>query len=164
MLDGLSFDEAKRHLHHKASPFHLFCYWTLLDVIGSVKTAIVNLLDFLGIAMKRVIRLSLWLVLICSIAVFGIGSSPAFAADLANGAQVFSANCNACHAGGNNYVNAAKSLRKGDLEKYDMASLEAIKTQVTNGKLAMPAFGGKLSAQEIENVAAYVLDQAEKGW
>ncbi|MEL6223982.1 MAG: c-type cytochrome [Cyanobacteria bacterium J06626_14] len=114
--------------------------------------------------MTAVIRLSLSFVLTLLIAVSGFGIGPAFAADLANGAQVFAANCNACHAGGNNYVNAAKSLRKGDLEKYDMASIEAIKNQVTNGKLAMPAFGGKLSAEEIENVAAYVLDQAEKGW
>jgi cytochrome c6 len=45
-----------------------------------------------------------------------------------------------------------------------MASIEAITTQVTNGKGAMPAFQGRLSAQDIADVAAYVLSQAEKGW
>jgi cytochrome c6 len=28
----------------------------------------------------------------------------------------------------------------------------------------MPAFGGKLSASDIEDVAAYVEDMAAKGW
>lgn len=91
-------------------------------------------------------------------------SSPAYAANLDNGAKVFSANCAACHIGGGNLVNAAKTLKKNDLDQYQMASIDAIKTQVTNGKNAMPAFGGRLSADQIEDVANYVLDQAGKGW
>lgn len=113
--------------------------------------------------MKSAIRYGVGLMLMALLAV-GLGASPAIATDLANGASVFTANCNACHMGGNNYVNASKTLRKSDLEKYGMASLEAIKTQVMQGKMAMPAFGGKLSDEEIEDVAAYVLEQAEKGW
>jgi cytochrome c6 len=35
---------------------------------------------------------------------------------------------------------------------------------VTNGKNAMPAFGGKLSEGDIADVAAYVEDMASKGW
>jgi cytochrome c6 len=91
-------------------------------------------------------------------------SQPAFALDVASGAKVFGANCAACHIGGGNMVNAAKTLKKDDLDKYAMASLEAITTQVANGKNAMPAFKGRLSDEEIENVAAYVLDQSGKGW
>jgi cytochrome c6 len=91
-------------------------------------------------------------------------TSPAFAGDAASGAQIFNANCAACHAGGKNVVNPAKTLAKADLDKYGMASIDAIKTQVTNGKNAMPAFGGRLSAAQIEDVATYVLGQAEKGW
>ena len=90
--------------------------------------------------------------------------SPALAADLQNGAKVFSANCAACHNAGGNLVNPVKTLKKDDLEKYAMASIDAVKTQVTNGKGAMPAFQGRLTAEQIEDVATYVLDQAEKGW
>jgi cytochrome c6 len=36
--------------------------------------------------------------------------------------------------------------------------------QVTNGKNAMPAFGGKLSEADIADVAAYVIEQSDKGW
>jgi cytochrome c6 len=113
-----------------------------------------------NLPMKRI--LSTVVMLIAAVVLFL--PLPAIAADLANGAQVFSANCAACHAGGRNVVNAAKTLQKADLEKYDMASLEAIKTQITQGKNAMPAFTGRLTTEQIDNVAAYVLDQAEKGW
>ncbi|MDJ0688679.1 MAG: c-type cytochrome [Xenococcaceae cyanobacterium MO_188.B32] len=90
--------------------------------------------------------------------------SPAWAGDAANGAKIFSANCAACHAGGNNAVNPQKTLKKADLEKYDKNSIDAIVTQVTNGKNAMPAFGGRLTSDQIEDVATYVLSQADKGW
>ena len=109
--------------------------------------------------MKQLIAL----LLMVAIAVFGLANN-AWAGDIANGAQVFTANCAACHMGGRNVVNPAKTLQKEDLEKYDMYSLEAITTQVTNGKAAMPAFGNKLSPQQIEDVASYVLSQAEGGW
>lgn len=89
---------------------------------------------------------------------------PALAADTAQGAKIFSANCAACHLGGRNVVMAAKTLQKEALEKYNMNSLVAIVNQVHNGKNAMPAFKGKLNDQQIEDVATYVLEQSEKGW
>jgi cytochrome c6 len=84
------------------------------------------------------------------------------AKDIENGAQVFQGNCAACHAGGNNVIQNEKTLRKEALEQYLAGGLKeaSIVTQVTNGKNAMPAFGGRLDADEIEDVAAYVFDQA----
>ncbi|MCY7366901.1 MAG: c-type cytochrome [Chamaesiphon sp.] len=100
-----------------------------------------------------------------AIALFTITfSTPALASDAAAGAKIFSANCAACHAGGNNVIMANKNLKKEALAEYGMNSIAAITTQVTNGKNAMPAFGGRLSAAQIEDVATYVLAQAEKGW
>ena len=57
-----------------------------------------------------------------------------------------------------------KTLKKEALETYGMKSVDAITYQVTNGKNAMPAFGGRLSDSDIEDVANYVLQQTEKGW
>ncbi len=91
-------------------------------------------------------------------------SGPVLAADLADGAKVFSANCAACHMGGGNVVMANKTLKKEALEQFGMNSADAIMYQVQNGKNAMPAFGGRLSESQIENVAAYVLDQSSKNW
>lgn len=87
---------------------------------------------------------------------------PALAADA--GAQVFSANCAACHIGGGNAVNPAKTLKQADLSANGKDTAAAIVTQVTNGNGGMPAFGGRLTAEQIDNVAAYVLAQADKGW
>lgn len=104
-------------------------------------------------------------VLLLCVAIFTFAfSNSALAADTANGAKVFSANCASCHAGGKNIVKAAKNLQKEALEKFDMYSAEAIIKQVTNGKGSMPAFGKRLKPAQIEDVAAYVLAQADKGW
>jgi cytochrome c6 len=86
------------------------------------------------------------------------------AADLQAGEQIFSANCSACHAGGNNVIIPDKTLKKDILEYNKMDSVIAITTQVKNGKNAMPAFGGKLADEDIDNVANYVLSQSEQGW
>ncbi|MEQ8756771.1 MAG: c-type cytochrome [Coleofasciculus sp. G1-WW12-02] len=104
-------------------------------------------------------------IILLAVAVFGLAfSRPALAADTTKGGQIFGANCAACHMGGGNVVMANKTLKKDALEKYGMDSMEAIVTQVTNGKGAMPAFRGRLQPDDIENVAAYVLEQAESGW
>jgi len=44
-------------------------------------------------------------------------------------------------------------------EKKNVA---AIKTQVTNGKNSMPAFGDKLGPDDIDDVANWVYNQADK--
>ena len=92
----------------------------------------------------------------------------ALAADASHGAQIFSANCAACHIGGGNVVNGERTLQKADLEAY-LANYSdgheaAIQYQVTNGKNAMPAFGGKLSDTDIADVASYVEQQSSNGW
>jgi cytochrome c6 len=86
------------------------------------------------------------------------------AADIENGEKIFTANCSACHAGGNNVIMPEKTLKKDALETNGMKSIDAITYQVTNGKNAMPAFGGRLSDTDIDDVANYVLQQSDKGW
>ena len=83
---------------------------------------------------------------------------------LADGAATFSANCAACHAGGGNVINPNATLSLADLEKNGKASIDAIYTQVYNGQAPMPAFGGRLTDEQITEVAEYVLSQAEAGW
>lgn len=110
--------------------------------------------------MKKMIK-----VILLGIAIFTFAfSSPALAADTASGAKVFSANCASCHAGGKNLVQADKNLKKEALQKNGLYSAEAIISQVTKGKNAMPAFGKRLKSNQIEDVAAYVLSQADNGW
>ncbi|MGB3403408.1 MAG: c-type cytochrome [Microcoleaceae cyanobacterium] len=109
-------------------------------------------------------------ILLLSLALFSFAMpSPALAdGDPSKGASVFAANCNACHLGGRNVIMSMKTLKKDALAKYLKGFSEdaqaAITYQVTNGKGAMPAFKGRLNAEQIENVSAYVVAQAEKGW
>lgn len=113
--------------------------------------------------MKRILSVILVTLTAISLSLVNV-AAPAWAGDAAAGKAIFGANCAACHMGGGNVVNAMKTLKKEALEQYDMASIEKIVTQVTKGKNAMPAFAGKLSEGDIENVATYVLAQAEAGW
>ena len=46
----------------------------------------------------------------------------------------------------------------------DVPAEAAVVKQVTNGKNAMPAFGGRLSDEDIANVASYVIATAKTGW
>lgn len=80
----------------------------------------------------------------------------AFAGDAGKGGGVFEGNCAACHAGGQNVIMPDKTLEKQALEQYlDGGYNEAaVIKQVTNGKGAMPAFGGRLSDVDISNVRA----------
>ena len=102
--------------------------------------------------------------IVVSVVLSCLAPSIAMAADLENGERIFSANCSACHAGGNNVIIPEKTLKKDVLEANGMNSVNAITYQVTNGKNAMPAFGGRLDDSDIEDVANYVLSQSEKGW
>nr|YP_010198121.1 cytochrome c553 [Gracilaria ornata]UAD86537.1 cytochrome c553 [Gracilaria ornata] len=96
--------------------------------------------------------------------IFTYNTQTTAAADLNAGEQIFSANCSACHAGGNNAIMPDKTLKNDVLTENKMNSIEAITNQVKNGKNAMPAFGGRLADEDIENVANYVLNKSENGW
>jgi cytochrome c6 len=93
-----------------------------------------------------------------------IVSNPAFAGDFIAGEKNFNANCAACHAHGQNIVVTDHTLEKTAIEKYLLGGFKesAVVTQVTNGYNAMPAFGGRLSLYDIENVATYVITTSEE--
>jgi cytochrome c6 len=108
-------------------------------------------------------KLSTFVLLIFLILTISI-TSPANAADIANGAKIFEANCAGCHINGGNILRWGKNLKMNALKKYNMNSQEAIASIVTNGKNNMSAYKDRLTEQEIQDVANYVLDQAEKNW
>lgn len=90
--------------------------------------------------------------------------SNAWAADLGNGEKVFQVNCVGCHVNGSNIIRRGKNLKLKALQKNGYADVEAIASLVTNGKANMSAYKDRLTPQQIEDVAAYVLAQAQKGW
>ena len=86
------------------------------------------------------------------------------AINLEKGEKIFQKNCSVCHENGNNIIIAEKNLKKETLETNGMNSILSISYQVTNGKNGMPAFGGRLKESDIEEVANYILYQAEKNF
>ena len=75
------------------------------------------------------------------------------AGDAANGEQVFaSAGCGGCHT----FEAAGSTGSVGPNLDEASVSFDAAVEQVRNGGGAMPSFGGELSDQEIDDVAAFV--------
>jgi quinohemoprotein ethanol dehydrogenase len=76
------------------------------------------------------------------------------------GAQLFSDNCESCHG-----ANGTGGHVGPDLQKSSVAeSLPKVEKQVREGKGVMPSFANVLSAEEIDTVAHYVVEQiAPKG-
>ena len=72
------------------------------------------------------------------------------------GQQLFSNNCSACHLGGSNIIIPEKNLKKETLEANGLNTIHAIIYQVRNGKNGMPAFGGRLTEEEITQIATYI--------
>ncbi|WP_416209780.1 cytochrome c6 PetJ [Nostoc sp. LEGE 06077] len=101
------------------------------------------------------------LILLLSTTTFTL---PASANEISNGSEIFSVHCAGCHINGSNIIRRGKNLKKQALKKYNMDSIEAITSIVTNGKSNMSAYKDRLTEQQIQDVAAYVLEQAAKDW
>ncbi|MEG4321063.1 MULTISPECIES: c-type cytochrome [unclassified Microcoleus] len=91
-------------------------------------------------------------------------ADPATTPATATAAEVFSINCAGCHINGSNIIRRGKNLKQKALKKYGMDSIANISNLVTNGKNIMPAYKDRLSQQQIIDVSAYVLSQAETDW
>lgn len=114
-------------------------------------------------------------VAILSSALAVVSTLPAHAIDLENGAVLFTSSCSGCHAGGSNLFSASKTLYMKDLTKYKYDTAETMKVLILKGKGQMPAYGtfispkgnvmpAKYSDPEIDDITAYVLDQASSNW
>jgi quinohemoprotein ethanol dehydrogenase len=79
--------------------------------------------------------------------------------DAAAGKEVFTEECSICHGSDGHGGNGGP-----DLSTMPLAKTEAgVVKQVTNGGGGMPAFKGTLSAEEINDVAAYVVGEITHG-
>jgi len=73
--------------------------------------------------------------------------------DAAAGEAIFADTCGSCHT----LEEAGTSGTVGPNLDDSTLDLQAVVEQVTNGGGAMPPFGGQLSEEEIQNVAAFVV-------
>lgn len=81
------------------------------------------------------------------------------AKNLEKGRKLFFSNCNVCHRNGTNLILSEKDLSKENLELNGMNNKEAITYQIINGKNGMPAFGGRIQENDIEEIANFLLER-----
>jgi cytochrome c553 len=89
----------------------------------------------------------------------GETGSEAEGGEASNGAAVFTENCSTCHGATGEGGNGGPDLLTMPLAKTEAGAIE----QVTNGGGGMPAFKGTLSEEEIEDVAAFVVQEITHG-
>lgn len=80
------------------------------------------------------------------------------AKNLEKGKRLFLSNCDVCHRNGTNLILSEKDLSKENLELNGMNSKESITYQIINGKNGMPAFGGRVQENDIEEIANFLLE------
>jgi cytochrome c6 len=86
-------------------------------------------------------------------------SGAAAASDAAAGKTLFTSKCAICHgADGAGKTSIGKNLKIKDLHSPDVQkqSDTDLKAIITNGKNKMPAFKGKLTEPQIDDVLAYI--------
>jgi outer membrane protein assembly factor BamB len=86
------------------------------------------------------------------------GGTAAGSGGTANGAALFSQNCASCHTLAAAHAKGAVGPNLDQLKP----SKATVVRQVTNGGGGMPAFGGRLSAAQIDAIASYVSSSAGK--
>lgn len=79
-------------------------------------------------------------------------------------AVLFENNCAGCHVNGGNIIRRGKNLKQRALKRNGYTEVDAISNLITNGKGNMSAYGDRLSPDEIDALAQYVLDQAAINW
>jgi mono/diheme cytochrome c family protein len=80
-------------------------------------------------------------------------------ADAVKGGEVYKAKCASCHgAGGEGETAAGKTLKVKDLASPEIQNQHdsELKTFLENGKGKMPAYKGKLTSEQIENLIQYI--------
>jgi cytochrome c6 len=77
---------------------------------------------------------------------------------------LFNLHCAGCHPNGGNIIRRGKTLKAQALKRYGYADTAEISNLIRQGKGNMSAFADRLSSAEIDQLANYVLAQAQQGW
>jgi cytochrome c6 len=89
-----------------------------------------------------------------ALAIIATMAMPLFAAD---GAAIYKAKCIACHGTDGAKTIPALGVKQLNTSEVKAMGVAGVTVVVTRGRGKMPAFGGKLSAEEISATAKYVL-------
>ena len=128
--------------------------FSVMSYLSSVLTALTHLLG-----QSRCFN---WLAIGSLVLVFWLSLAPVAQAETAP--ELFEIHCAGCHPNGANIIRRGKNLKQRALKRHGYASADAIATLIANGKGLMSAYSHQLSADEINRLANYVLEQAAINW
>ena len=100
-------------------------------------------------------------VLLCTI---GITTPISAIAASGDGAVLFEQHCAGCHLNGGNIIRRGKTLKMKALQRYDIASVEAIAAIAREGRGQMSGYGDVLGEAGDQQVAEWILEQAQNAW
>jgi len=86
--------------------------------------------------------------ILTALAIAGLLAAPAFAAD---GPDIFKKKCAMCHK--------IDKKKVGPAVKAMNTDAEVLRSVISDGRKMMPKYSGKLSAEEIDAVVAYLKEQ-----
>ena len=89
--------------------------------------------------------------ILSAVAVVGLLATPAIASDVPDGAALFKKKCSMCHKMDKKKVGPAVKAMNTDAE--------VLRSTITDGRKMMPKYSGKLSAEEIDAVVAFLKEQ-----
>ena len=96
-----------------------------------------------------------------------LGSAQTAQAAVANssqGALLFEQHCAGCHIHGGNIIRRGKNLKLKTLERYGIASVDAIAAIARDGQGQMSGYADALGAGGDQLVAEWILNQAQNAW
>ncbi len=89
--------------------------------------------------------------ILAALVVAGLFASPAIASDTPDGAALFKKKCSMCHK--------VDKKKVGPAVKAMNTDAEVLRSVIADGRKMMPKYSGKLSAEEIDAVVAYLKEQ-----
>ncbi len=92
--------------------------------------------------------------ILMALAALGLLSSPAMASDVPDAAKLFNKKCKMCHAMDKKKVGPAINSMNVDAA--------ALRDTITQGRKAMPEFGHRLSAEEIDALVVLIQENHAK--
>ena len=82
----------------------------------------------------------------------------------ADGSSLFGQHCSGCHLNGGNIIRRGKTLKLAALQRQGIEGPEAIAVIAAGGLGQMGGYGAVLGEAGVQEVAAYVWQQALDGW
>ena len=84
--------------------------------------------------------------------------------DSSQGALLFEQHCAGCHIHGGNIIRRGKNLKLKTLERYDIATVDAIAALARDGHGQMSGYADALGTDGDQIVAEWILKQAQNAW